>query len=381
MAMASRHYPVIVLGGGTMGSAAAWELGKRGIPALVLEQFGHVHDQGSHGGQTRIIRHAYAESPDYVPIVVRADDLWVELEAETGRRFFHRIGCLDLAAPGYGHARSARASAERWGLPFEWLDGAEVRRRYPAWTIPDEWEACFDPRAGYLEVEPALRAFGEAAQSRGVTTRDHEPARAWRVDGDGVVVETDRGTYSGDRLIVTAGAWAGRTLAALGLPLTVLRKPVWWFGLADPAPYDAARFPVWIAASGAGELYGFPLACGEVGLKVAQHSGGEAVDPATVDREAHDAEAVPILAASRQMLRGLTGAITKRTVCLYTMTPDTDFIVDRHPEHGQVVFGAGFSGHGFKFASAIGAHLVALALDAEAAPYPHLALGRLLAPA
>jgi len=380
--MAARtHYPVIVLGGGTMGSGAAWELGKRGVPALVLEQFDHVHALGSHGGQTRIIRHAYAESPAYVPIVRRADDLWVALEAETGTRVLHRTGCLDLAAPGYDHARAARRSAEAWGVPFDWLAGAEVRRRFPGWAVPDAWEACFDPRAGFLEVEPALRALGAAARDRGVTIREREPARSWRVDGDGVVVETDQGTYSGDRLIVTAGAWAGTMLGELGLPLTVLRKTVWWFGLRDPAPYDEARFPVWIAASDAGELYGFPLACGEVGLKVAEHSGGQPTDPATVDREARDEEAAPVYAAASRLMPSLTPTITRRAVCLYTMTPDTDFVVDRHPEQPQVVLGAGFSGHGFKFAPAIGEHLVALALDGGAEAYPHLGLRRLLTPA
>ncbi|CAA9553492.1 MAG: hypothetical protein AVDCRST_MAG49-2041 [uncultured Thermomicrobiales bacterium] len=377
----SSYYEVIVLGGGTMGSGAAWELGKRGVRALVLEQFGHVHALGSHGGQTRIIRHAYAESPTYVPIVRRADDLWVALEAETGTKLLHRIGCLDLAAPGYDHARAARRSAEEWGSPFEWLDGAEVRRRFAAWTVPDEYEACFDPRAGFLEVEPALRAMGQAARGLGVTIREHEPARSWRTDGDGVVVETDRGTYTADRLIVTAGAWAGPMLAGLGLPLTVLRKTVWWFAVDDPAPYDETRFPVWIAASDAGEIYGFPIACGEAGLKVAEHSGGQPSDPETVDREARDEEAAPIYAAASRLLRGLRPTVTRRTVCLYTMTPDTDFVVDRHPEHPQVALGAGFSGHGFKFAPAIGQDLVALALDADAAPHPHLALTRLLTPA
>src|SRR3712207_1547160 len=137
----ANHFEAIVLGGGTMGSAGAWALGKRGVRALVLEQFHHVHPFGAHSGKTRIIRHAYAEGPEYVPIVQRADALWLDLEAATGRKVLHRTGGLDMSAPGDTQAGDARRSAEHWGLPYEWLTGSEVRARWPQFLIPDEWEA------------------------------------------------------------------------------------------------------------------------------------------------------------------------------------------------------------------------------------------------
>lgn len=380
--MQRTHYPVIVIGGGTMGLATAWELGKRGIAALVLEQFGIVHDQGSHSGQTRIIRHAYAESPDYVPIVQRADDLFLQLEGETGAKVLYRTGGLDLAAPGSNHAQAARESAERWDVPCEWLDGAEIRRRFPAWRVPDDWRACFSPISGFLHVDATLAALANAATARGVTIREHTPVVNWRVDSDGyAIVETRHELFTADKLIITAGAWASGLLAGIGLPLTVLRKVLWWFGVQDSSLYDRERFPVYIAESETHHVYGFPLdaATFGAGLKIAEHSGGDPTDPDAIDRHASDDEAGLALDFGQRYLTGVTNQIERRAVCMYTMTPDTDFIVDRHPEHAAVVFGTGFSGHGFKFATAMGEHLAELALDQTVTPYPHIGLARLQA--
>lgn len=380
--MQRTHYPVIVIGGGSMGLAAAWELGKRDVACLVLEQFGIVHDQGSHSGQTRIIRHAYAESPDYVPIVQRADDLFLQLEEETDSNVLYRTGGLDLAGPGSNHAQAARESAERWDVPFEWLDGAEIRQRFPAWRVPDDWVACYSPNSGFLHVDATLAALAAAATERGVTIREHTPVVDWRVDSDGyAVVETRHELFTADKLIITAGAWATKLLAETGLPLTVLRKVLWWFGVEDKSLYARERFPVYIAESDTHHVYGFPLdqKTFGAGLKIAEHSGGDLTDPATIDRHASDDEARVALEFGQRYLTGVTNRIERRAVCMYTMTPDTDFIVDRHPEHPEVVFGTGFSGHGFKFATAIGEHLVGLALDQVVQPYPHIGLARLRA--
>ncbi len=168
------HWHTIVIGGGTMGTAAAWELGKRGDRALVLEQFSHIHSLGSHGGYTRMIRHAYAEGADYVPFVQRADELWVELETIAARPLFHRTGTLELdTKTGNDHARKARLSAERAGISFEWLDAAAIRAHFPQFVVGDDWEAGFGNRSGFLEVEPALQTMIRSAQESGVVVRDN----------------------------------------------------------------------------------------------------------------------------------------------------------------------------------------------------------------
>lgn len=369
------HYPVIVVGGGTMGTATAWALGRRGIPALVLEQFGHIHGFGSHSGHTRVIRHAYAEGAHYVPLVLRADALWEELEAESGQKLLHRSGVLDLAKPGFAHfPGAARAAAEEHGLPYEWLDGEEIRRRWPAWNAPDDWQGLFESRSGFLVVEPALRAMAESARRAGGEVREHEPVQAWRVDGDGVTVSTADGEYHADRLVVTAGSWAGRLLAELGLPLTVLRKVLWWLEVEQPTLFEPERFPVFSIASASSNVYGLPI-FGRPGMKTAEHIGGQAGDPDSVYRTVSDREITEVVPVAQEAFHGVTGKALDQVVCLYTMTPDEDFVIDRHPTLPQVIFAAGFSGHGFKFAPAIGEHLVALALDGVS-PYPRFSASR-----
>jgi monomeric sarcosine oxidase len=372
---ASRHFDVIVLGGGTMGTAAAWALGKRGSRTLVLEQFHHVHDQGSHGGETRVIRHAYAESAEYVPLVRRADQLWQELEAATGERVLVRCGGLELAAPGFAHARAARTSADAHGLAYEWLKPEEVMVRWPAFRVPADWDALYSPDSGFLITEPALRGMAHAARDLGATILEQTPAVAWGADLEHVWVDTQDERYEAGALVVTAGAWATQMLAELNLPIHILRKTLWWQEVRDPRQFEPDRFPVFITDSPAGEIYGFPV-YGVPGLKIANHAGGEIADPQTVDRSTKPGENHDCLELAARVLPGVGSRVVKSAVCLYAMTPDTDFIVDRHPELPRLAIGAGFSGHGFKFAPAIGELLAEMITDPAAESIPRLQLSR-----
>jgi monomeric sarcosine oxidase len=369
------NYSAIIIGGGTMGTAAAWALGKRGERALVLEQFAHVHGFGAHSGKTRIIRHAYSEGADYVPLVLRADDLWVELEEVSGRKVLHRVGGLEMSAPGNTHTEQARRSAEAHNVPHELLEPAEVRRRWPQFKVADDWRAIFCPRSGFLAVEPALKTLGAQARALGIEIRENEPARRWGATEHGAWVKTDRSTYSADRLIITAGAWSAALLAGLDLALTVKRKTLFWLEVEQPERFSPERSPIFIADWPGTEFYGFPL-FEDPGIKVAVHTGGQPTSADAVDRTVDDEDKQDVLPAAQRLFDGITGRVLSSVVCLYTMSPDEDFIVDRHPRWPHVVFGAGFSGHGFKFAPAIGEHLVDLAFDSTVGPYPILALDR-----
>lgn len=366
---------VLVIGGGTMGTAAAWALARRGIRALVFEQYSHVHDQGSHGGETRVIRHAYAESPEYVPLVQRADKLWQELEAQTGQRILVRCGGLELAAPGYAHARSARAAADEHNLAYEWLAPSDVRARWPQFTVPDDWDALYSQDTGFLLTEPALRGMADQARRLGARILEETAVNRVMEDADGVVVESAAGRFRAPAAIVTAGAWASRMLTDLRLPLEVRRKTLWWQEVNDPEQYEPDRFPVFICDSDAGEIYGFPIH-GTPGLKIANHRGGEPTDTAEVVRTTRPGENADVLNLAAMMFPGVRPAVVKSAVCLYTVTPDADFIVDRHPDFRRVAIGAGFSGHGFKFAPAIGDLLADLATDPDAPAIPRFSLSR-----
>lgn len=356
------RYDVAIIGGGTMGSAAAWALTRQGLRPVVLEQFSVVHDQGSHSGDTRIFRHAYAESPDYVPLVLRADELWQELAAATGDVILNRCGGLELSAPGYAHARSAREAADIHGLSYEWLTPGEARSRWPQIAVPDDWDVLYSDASGFLNVEPAIRGMMRLAEDNGATIKTGAPVTAWGNRGRVVWIDTPAGQIEADAAIITAGAWADRALVNLGLPLHVRRKTLWWQRLRHPEHFTPERLPVFISDSNIGGIYGFPCVDG-ASLKIANHLDGEVVNPDTVDRTTHPGENADVVALAAQLFPDATADVVKSAVCLYMMTPDQDFILDRHPALPNVAVGAGFSGHGFKFAPAVGEALANLVTD------------------
>jgi glycine/D-amino acid oxidase-like deaminating enzyme len=220
-----------------------------------------------------------------------------------------------------------------------------------------------------------------AAEARrlGATILEQTPVTCWGADGSSVWIDTADGRYAGDAMIVTAGAWSSRMLAELRLPIEVRRKTLWWQAVDRPERYAPERFPIFISDSEHGEIYGFPIH-GTPGLKIANHSGGEPTAPFAVDRTTHDGENADCLRLAANLLPGLNDRVVKSAVCLYAVTPDMDFIVDRHPIHERVTIGAGFSGHGFKFAPAIGEMLAALATAPGSTMQSRFSISRFASP-
>lgn len=377
--MGTTHADVIVIGGGTMGTATGWALAKAGHAVIVIEQFEHVHSLGSHGGKTRIFRHNYAEGEQYVPWTLEADLLWSELqERHPDVTFMHRCGGLDISTEHGFRAQEAMRSAQRYELDYELLNGTEVNERYPAWNLPAEWTACLDPTAGFLDVPPALKAMAKEFVTAGGVMRTGEKVLLWDETGDGVRVATDQDTYTADRLVIAGGAWNGKLMGDLGLPLEVRRKPVFWFEPEDPSLYGPDRFPVFVVDLGGEEFYGLPIH-GDPGLKCGIHSGGNVVNPDAIDREVHDEDLLPSYRAFlAERFRGLTPRVLESTVCMYTMTPDEHFLIDRYPGKERVIYAAGFSGHGFKFAPVVGEYLATLATDDHAELLPWFTYNRFL---
>lgn len=355
-------YDVVVLGVGGMGSAACFELARRGRRVLGLEQFPLVHSHGSSHGHTRIIRTAYAEHPDYVPLARRSFSRWYELEQLTGRHLLTECPCLNIGPPGSEHVAGVRASVREHGLAATEMNGDEVGRRFPAFRLPDDYEAVLENAAGFLYVEECVRAHIDAAVSFGAEVHAEEPVREWKAAGNGVEVTTDRGTYRAAKLVITAGAWATRLLADLGVPLVVMRQILLWFSVQGREPMfrrDGA-FPIFIGDPPEGTFYGLP-AIDRYGLKVARHyAAPELPNPDGVNWDVTDADVAAMRPLIDEYIPGL-GAFTKGQVCMYTVTPDHHFVIDVHPRHSQVSVACGFSGHGFKFASAVGEVLADLA--------------------
>jgi sarcosine oxidase len=347
-------YDVIVLGLGGMGTAAAAELARRGRRVLGLEQFAPAHDQGSSHGHTRVIRTAYYEHPAYVPLVRRAFQLWHELEQRTGKHLLTACPCLSIGRPGGDLIDGVRRAAVEHSLPVENLGQADLTRRYPPFRFDDSYVGLLEKEAGFLYVERCVKAAAAEAVAHGATLRWAEPAREWHATGGGVIVRTDQDTYRAGRLMMTAGPWAKSLLGDAGSNLTVMRQTPFWLAPPDPRPFARDRFPIFLADTPAGTFYGLP-AIDQRGIKVAQHYGApELPGPDAVKRTVTEEDEIPIRTFVREHLPAANGPHTHASVCLYTLTPDRHFVIDVHPEFGNVAIAAGFSGHGFKFAPVVG---------------------------
>ena len=354
--MNTRHYNAIVVGLGAMGSATLYHLARRGWRVLGLEQFAPGHKQGSSHGDSRIIRETYFEHPLYVPLVRRAHELWRELEDGAGSSLMTITGGLMIGPPDGSVVRGTLRSAEEHELPHEILTPAEVRERFPAFHLDKELVAVFDPRAGFLDPEACNRAHVKLARDAGADARFSEPALDWIVDGGGVRVTTSSSTYTADRLVIAAGAWDGALLPDLVLPLTIERQAVFWLEpTTDQALYELGHFPIYAYEYRAGSIcYGFPRLPRGVKASV-MHDGKIVSSPDSVKRTVDETEVSPLRAALKPILPALSEApVRESDVCLFTNTPDHDFIIDFHPFFPQVLLSSPCSGHGFKFASAIG---------------------------
>ncbi|MFB9279481.1 N-methyl-L-tryptophan oxidase [Cohnella cellulosilytica] len=358
------RYDVIVVGAGAMGMSAGYHLAASGRRTLLIDADDPPHRGGAHHGETRIIRHAYGEGRAYTPMALRAQRLWKELERETGRRLFLPTGFLQTGEPGSAMLEEMRQSAAEHALPVESLDRAEIRRRWPTLALPDTHVGCYESGSGVLLCEACVGAYREAALARGAALLTNTLVVSIEPDAEGATVRTEAGVYRADSVVLTAGKFAGPLLGGIGLkpPLTPIRKTVAWFA-ASGGEYGAGRFPAFLFDLPEGVYYGFPDLDGS-GVKAGRHDGdwrpvsaGEPLAPYGADPD----DGADVGRFVGKYLPGAEATPGRGASCSYTMTPDEHFILDRHPEHARIVIGAGFSGHGFKFASVIGEMLARMA--------------------
>ncbi len=354
----ARTADVIVVGLGSMGSAAAATLADRGLSVLGLEAFGPAHDRGSMHGGTRIIRQAYFEGAEYVPLLRSSYDGWHRLAERSGRDVITLCGGLHLGDPDGGVFTGARAAAELHRVEHEILDAAEIHRRFPAMRPAEHVVAVYEPGAGFVRPEETVLAHLDLAGRAGADLRFDEPVRSWSVTpGGGVEVATDAGTYGADRLVLAPGAWAA---SLTGIALSVERQVVYWIApdVATGPPAAAyARQPVFIDDTGGhGEFYGFPMVDGpDGGIKMAFYRQNQGTTtPETVDRDVHPDEIAAAIARGRRLFPHLGDHLVRASTCLYAATGDEAFVIGALPDSPQVVVAAGFSGHGFKFVPVVG---------------------------
>lgn len=350
-------YDVAVIGCGGIGSAVLYHLARQGANAIGLEQFDAVHNRGSSHGHTRIIRQAYFEHPNYVPLLLEAYELWAELEQRVGEQLYVQTGLLQ-AGPAEGIVvPGVMRSAAEHNLPIDRLTSAEAMQRFPMFKIPSDHIAAFEHRAGYLFVEKCVAAHLNAAKQCGSPLLERCSVTSFEANGSGYRLLTNHGDILAERLVITVGAWLPNWLSPSLAPLRVLRKHLHWFASSDARVLQAAGCPLFFFENDVGCFYGFPAIDQQWGLKVAEHSGGELMsDPANLDRsmDAEDRTRIEQFVAS--YFHG-EHARQKHDVCMYTMTNDGHFAIDWHPAHPNILIAGGFSGHGFKFASVLGKEL------------------------
>jgi len=354
-----------------MGSAACYHLARRGVQVTGLERFNLVHDRGSSHGGTRVIRKAYFEHPDYVPLLERAYTLWDALDAGCATKLFHRSGVVMFGPPDSAILAGVRHASSLHNIPVETITPRTFRETL---TPPDGFAGLLEPDAGYLAVEACVVAHCDAARAAGAQLIPHTIATGWEANDTGVTVHaTTDGTHQtfvADVLVLTPGAWAPHLLQWPALTVKAHRVPLFWFPATRPVEhtffFDLPQ----------GLYYGFPSHGGVT--KIAPHTvGAEVTDPAHLDRTLNKKELDEIRQFTSTCMPSLGQALARHASCMYTMSHDEHFVIDHHPASTRVAVATGLSGHGFKFASVIGEVLAEMVLDgASRHPIEFLAAAR-----
>jgi sarcosine oxidase len=358
----SRMFDFIVVGLGAMGSATAYHLARRGLRVLGLEQFDIPHSLGSSHGSSRMIRLAYYEHPDYVPLLRRAYELWDELERESDQKIIHRTGGLYMGPRTSEVLNGSLEAARQHDIPHDVLDRDELRHRFPQFTLPDDYRGMLDHAGGFILPERAITAYCDLAMRHGAELHGREPVLDWP---SGCEVRTRERTYIAKQIVFCGGAWSGKLVRDLGVPLAVTRQVMAWFWPRNVDRFELGRLPVWaIDAPNVPFTYGFPIhRDGAAGLKVALHQKGPPTDPDKDPRQPTRDDEAALRPLIRRFVPDADGPLLSMRVCLYTYSPDQHFIVGRHPSIGDVTVACGFSGHGFKFASVMGEAIADLAMN------------------
>lgn len=367
------HYDILVLGTGAMGAATCYHAAKQGFTCLGIDQYDPPHDLGSHTGQSRIVREAYAELPDYVPLLQEAYTQWAALEKESGLKLLHQSGMIYLGEPGNELLAGVKKSAELYKLEVDALTKAEGQVRFPQLFFPAGIDSLFEKKAGYVQADQCIKTILDLAEKNGATLLSNTKVISWELRNDHVVVFTNNHAYRAKKLIITAGAYTRKLVPRLANKIEVTKQHMFWFEPKDATLFSEERFACWNIQDPdyPGLFYGFPYftkreGVDTWGLKIAHHYPGEKVNyperHLESSAEAMEKEELMIRSILSKYLPKAVGPLLHRRTCFYANSPDEHFVISPLPNtEGRVVVGAGFSGHGFKFVPVVGQVLIELA--------------------
>ncbi|MGP4105981.1 N-methyl-L-tryptophan oxidase [Virgibacillus sp. L01] len=348
-------YEVIIVGAGSMGMSAGYYLAKQGKRVLLIDSHNPPHAEGSHHGETRIIRHAYGEGANYTEMALRAQKLWSQLQETSDEDIFVNTGVVNIAQPNSNFIQNVKKSAKDYSLNVEQLTAEDINNRWEGFNVPEGYIGCYELDSGVLMSENCIRAFREGALKHGAEFKPNSPVTSISIFDNHVQVETQQESFTAESLIVTPGAGTRNLLPLIGLdlPLQELRNTFSWFE-TDESIYDSTAFPAFSFELPTETYYGFP-SIKEAGVKIGRHDGGRPRDMSkpleTFGTYEQDKQDVTRFA---ERCIPEVGQHKLGKACTYTNTPDSDFIIDKHPNHDHVAVACGFSGHGFKFSSVVG---------------------------
>lgn len=375
------HFDTIVIGVGSMGAAACWYLARRGQKVLGLEQFTTPHDRGSHSGHTRIIRKAYFEHPDYVPLLERAYENWHSFQSETRLEFYHKTGIIYFGERHNENISGIRRSAQLYNIAIESFSSNRWKERFPQFEVPSHFQAIFEEDAGFVTPERAIRSYVGEARKHGAVIKEDTPVISWKQEGNKVRVLTSGGEFTGEKVIITAGAWTADLVSSPKIRLHVTRQLLAWVAPPSPLEFSIGNLPCWFVEDPAlGTFYGFPI-FGEqgapIGMKLAHHHPGVSSSAREIDKDI-PGEEEKLKRFLRTYMPSAGEDIVYTKHCLYTYSPDSHFIIDHLPGYNErVIVACGFSGHGFKFIPVVGEVLADLAMEGKTdLPIDFLSLGR-----
>jgi sarcosine oxidase len=364
-------FDVIVIGLGAMGSAALFQLAKRGVKVLGVDQFAPPHVYGSTHGETRITRLAVGEGSEYVPFVIRSHEIWREIEAETGYDLLTQCGGLIMASKSivgihHGESNFVRKTievAKQHNIKHEVLTANEIHERFPQFNLVGDEEGYYEPSAGFVNPEKCVKAQLYLAEKHGAVLKTNERVLSCEINS----IKTDKATYNAQKIIVTAGAWVNHFLKGYEDKFKITRQVLFWFALeSNFSQYkpDAMPIYIWMYGNGFdGYFYGFPSIDG-TSIKVAREQFETESNIDEIKREVAKDEITSFYEnCLRERLKDVGAKCVKASTCLYTQTPDSKFVIDYHPQHKNIIIASPCSGHGFKHSAAIGETLAQLAID------------------
>lgn len=345
------HYDFIIIGSGSCGAAAGYYAYKAGLSVLMIDSAHPPHDKGSHHGDSRLIRHAYGEGEKYVPLVLRAQALWDDLQMHSERPIFQRTGVVNMGPADSAFLTNMRLSAAQWNIGLETLDAQALKSRWPQLCMPDDYLALYEPAAGILKSENAVRAYITLAREDGCAQLFNCPVTQVASHASGVQVETAEGVFTASRVLISAGTWVTHLFPHL--PITPVRKVFGWFQ-ADGRYSAENHFPAFTGELPDGDqFYGFPAT--DNALKIGKHNGGQIISAPEerVEFGQVAGDGSECFRFLREYLPGVGGCLYG-AACTYDNSPDEDFIIDTLPDNPDIMVITGLSGHGFKFASVLG---------------------------